>query len=74
MAKIIRFPVERIRRNAFRERQLVPMPLGLWPFAVGTHLWLLWTEAWLGCMGSAARAPGRKSVSAMHGISRKRRT
>ncbi|MFC3286222.1 hypothetical protein [Litchfieldella rifensis] len=74
MAKIIRFPVERVRRDVMMERQVASMPLVWLPFAMGTYLWLYWTGAWLGGMGSASGSLGRKGKLARRGDTFRRRT
>lgn len=74
MAKIIRFPIERARRDVMRERQCIPMPLIWLPLALSSHFWFCWTGALLGCMGAVSGSPGRKGQLAKRGGSFKRRT
>lgn len=63
MAKIIRFPVERVRRHTVFPPSI--LPLAWWPFAMSSYFWLYSADAMLGCWG-ITNGTGRNRQRSVH--------
>jgi hypothetical protein len=57
MARIIRFPTERVRRGTTTPTL---MPIVCLPFALNSYLWLCCASSVLDCMAPTSENPGRK--------------
>jgi hypothetical protein len=64
MAKIIQFPVERVRRRTALPPPI--LPLAWWPFAMSSYLWLYSADAMLSCWGIMGGTGGCRKRSVHH--------